>query len=179
MKKVWNAIKGVAHRKQQVFRYLLFGILTTIFSLFAWYFTLRIGVIFLHDEAGEPTALLDVLGSTSQWIVGVLFAFFTNKKWVFTEAEHGGLVATKQFLVFSSSRILTYFLEVGINLGVIWLLEDLLGYRAPSFEVFGREMALSARIWAKVISSVAVVVSNYFISKLLVFRKKDEKDKKE
>ena len=33
-------------------------------------------------------------------------------------------------------------------------------------------IALTSRLWAKVISSIVVVVSNYFISKLLVFKKK-------
>ena len=38
--------------------------------------------------------------------------------------------------------------------------------------IFGFEMELSARLWAKLVSSVAVVIANYFISKLVVFRRK-------
>ena len=179
MARTVERIKKMIVEKKQIILYLLFGGITTVCSLLACYLTLRIGVLFLHDENGDPTALLDVLGSTSQWVVGVLMAFFTSKKWVFTEAEHGALAATKQFGIFCSSRVLTYFLEVAVNLGIIALLEDVLPYQAPVFDVFGYEFELSARIWATVISSIFVFVSNYFISKLLVFRKKDQKDKKE
>ena len=179
MKTLIQKIKTIFLEKKQMILYLFFGGITTVCSLLACYLTLRVGVLFWHDENGDPTVLVDVLGSTTQWVVGVLMAFFTSKKWVFTEAERGALAATKQFGIFCSSRVLTYFLEVAVNLGVIALLNDLLGYRAPVLALFGRELELSARLWAKIISSVFVFVSNYYISKLLVFRKKDPKEQKE
>jgi putative flippase GtrA len=43
-----------------------------------------------------------------------------------------------------------------------------------SFYVMGIE--ISVRVWAKLISSVIVVISNYFISKLLVFRSKNSSE---
>lgn len=152
--------------------YFTFGIITTIASLGACYITLKLGVLVWHDEQGEPTEFLDILGSTVQWVVGVLTAFFTNKKWVFTYAEQGIRASSKQLLKFSSSRVGTYFLEVFINLGVIALF-DLCSYRAPVLPVFGLfSLELSSRLWAKVVSSVVVVIANYFISKLFVFKKK-------
>ena len=179
MSKATDAIKRGIVRKKQLILYLLFGLLTLVCSLLAWYLTLRFGVLLLGDENGDPTAILDILGSTAQWIVGIVVTFTTNKKWVFREAEHGARAATKQFGIFCSSRVLTYFLEVGVNLGMIALLDDVIGYYEPVCEVFGRDFELSSRIWAKLVSSVVVIVANYFISKLLVFRKKKEKDKKE
>ena len=65
---------------------------------------------------------VDILGSTSQWIVGVLVAFLTNKKWVFTDAEKGTKATFKQLGIFSGARVATYFLEVFINLIFIALL---------------------------------------------------------
>ena len=168
-----EALKRIFHKKKQLILYLLFGVITTVVSLFACYVTLRLGVLVWHDENGDPTAFLDVLGSTTQWIAGVIVSFWTNKKWVFTEAEHGGRAAWKQFGIFSSSRVGTYFMEVAINLLVIALLEAL-HYHEPILSLFGWDVALTARVWAKVVSSVFVVVSNYFISKLIVFRKKKE-----
>ena len=164
-------IKDFFNKYREIILYLLTGGLTTVVSLLAWYLTLKIGINFLADENGQPTELLDVLGSTTQWVVGVLVAFVTNKLWVFTYADSDSRSTAKQLLVFSSSRVLTYFLEVGVNLGAIALFE-LVGYRA--FAVFGFEV--THRLWAKIISSVLVVVSNYFISKLLVFRKKTEEE---
>ena len=169
-----KGIKKIIERNMQLILYLLFGIITTVCSLLACYLTLKLGVAIWHDEKGEPTAFLDILGSTSQWIVGVLVSFFTNKKFVCTEAEHGMRASWRQMGIFAGSRVFTYFLEVGVNLGIILLLE-LLHYQAPVWNLIFFELELSARLWAKLVSSVVVVVTNYFISKLFVFRKKDEK----
>ena len=164
-------IKALIQRKKHLILYLMFGVITTVCSLAAWYVTLHFGVLIWHDEQGEPTAFLDVLGSTTQWVVGVLVAFVTNKKWVFVNSEKGLRVTMRQLGIFSGSRVATYFMEVAMNLGVIGLF-DLLQYRAPVLHMFGIEMELSARLWAKVASSIAVVIANYFISKLVVFRRK-------
>ncbi|MBO5203623.1 MAG: GtrA family protein [Clostridia bacterium] len=166
-----SKLKQFYSKHKQLVLYLVFGFITTVASLFACYATLKIGVVFFHDENGEPTELLDILGSTAQWIVGVLVAFITNKKWVFTEAEKGARSTLKQLVTFSGSRVLTYFLEVAVNLGVIALLEAL-GYKAFTLPLLVVDIEISTRVWAKVVSSVLVVVSNYFISKLIVFKSK-------
>ena len=164
-------IKELCLRYKQIILYLVFGVVTTVVSLAACFLTLKIGVNFIHDENGDPTELLDIIGSTVQWVSGVLVAFFTNKLWVFTEAERGAKAGFKQFTVFCGSRVGTYFLEVVINLAAIKLIE-ICGYTSIIFSVFSISLNLSSRVWAKVISSVFVVISNYYISKLLVFRKK-------
>ena len=171
-----KAMGRMLQKHKLVILYLTFGIITTVCSLGACFLTLRWGVKIWHDEAGEPTAFLDVLASTVQWVVGVIVSFVTNKIFVFTEAEHGIRVSVKQFTTFAGSRILTYFLEVGVNLGIIALLE-LCAYR--TWTVMG--MDLTTRFWAKMVSSVVIVITNYYISKLLVFRtggKEKESDKK-
>ena len=164
---VLKKINAFYSKYKQIILYLLFGAITTVVSLTACYITLKVGVVFWHDENGEPTRMLDVLGSTFQWIAGVTVAFITNKKWVFTEAEKGVSSGFEQFFKFAGGRIATYFLEVGVNLGAIALFE-MSGYRA--FEVLG--ISVTSRLWAKAISSVIIVIANYFISKLIVFKKK-------
>ena len=178
-KKLWEWIA----RKKQMILYLIFGVVTTVCSLLACYLTLRLGVLVFHDEKGEPTAFLDVLGSTTQWVVGVIVAFLTNKRWVFVDAARGGRATARQFGAFAGARVATYLLEVVLNLSFIALLE-LMHYRAPSFPLFGQELALSARVWAKALAAVAIVIANYFISKLWIFRKpngaeESSKEKKE
>ena len=164
-------INEIIKKYRELILYLIFGVITTAVSLAACYLTLKIGVVFMHDEAGEPTELLDIIGSTVQWVSGVLVAFITNRLWVFTYAEKGFKAGLKQLAVFSGSRVGTYFIEVAINLGVIALF-DVCGYVAPTVDLIVISFALTSRVWAKVISSIVVVVSNYFISKLLVFRRK-------
>ena len=160
-------------RKHQEFiLYFLFGIITTVASLLACYLTLKFGTVIWHDEEGNPTAFVDILGSTSQWIVGVLVAFFTNKFWVFRSAEKGIRATFRQLCIFSGSRLGTYFLEVIINLGVIALLDNVFHYKPLVIPLGFMNFECNSRIWAKIVSSVVIVISNYFISKLVVFRKK-------
>ena len=166
-----DKIKELIRQKKQLILYFLFGGITTVCSLAAWYVTLRLGVLVWHDEQGNPTVFVDVLGSTTQWVVGVLVTFFTNKKWVFVDAEKGLRVTVRQLLVFSGARVATYFMEVGMNLGAIALL-TLLRYSEPTLHILGFDVVLSSRLWAKLVSSIAVVIANYFISKLVVFRRK-------
>lgn len=163
-----SKFKDIYNKHKEIILYLLWGSITTVVSLSACFATLKIGVIFMHDANGEPTAALDAIGSVTQWISGVAVAFVSNKLWVFTDAKNGNTGI--QLLKFSASRVATLFVEMGVNLAVIALL-GVLGYQA--FDVLGIE--ISSRIWAKGVSSVIVVVSNYFFSKLLVFTKKKEK----
>ncbi len=160
-------LRSIYQKHRQLILYMAFGMITTVVSLAACYLTLKIGVMFIHDENGEPTELLDILGSTVQWVSGSVVAFFTNKKWVFTHAEHGMRASVKQFGIFAGGRVATYFVEVIVNLAAIAGIEAL-GYRALTLV----GITFTARVWAKLISSVIVVVSNYFISKIFVFKSK-------
>lgn len=164
-------LKSFYLRYKEIISYLFFGIITTVVSLAAWYLTMKVGVIFLHDGAGEPTTLLDAIGSTVQWVVGVAVAFITNKKFVFVDSEKGVRVTLRQLATFTGSRVLTYFMELFMNIGMIWIFEAA-GYKA--FSLIGFEV--TDRIWAKAITAVVVVIVNYVISKLLVFRKKKPRE---
>ena len=161
----------LAHK--QVILYFGTGIITTICALGACFLTLRLGLYFefFVDNDGAPTALLDVIGSTTQWIVGVVVAFFTNKKWVFTDAPKGRRKTAVQFGVFSLSRVGTYFLEVVINLATIALF-DICGYNDHLIYVGPASVNLNSRLWAKIVSSIVVVIVNYIISKKWVFKSK-------
>ena len=161
-------------KHKELILYLFFGVVTTVVSLGFCFATLKVGVLFepLRDDAGEPTELLDIIGSVTQWISGVLVAFFTNKTWVFTSSEKGVRATMRQLATFSGARVGTLFVEIVINLGVIAAF-DALGYKAPVLNLVFISVALTSRLWAKVVSSVVVVISNYFISKLWVFKKKD------
>lgn len=170
---VIELLKSFYAKYREMISYLFFGVVTTVVSLGAWYLTMKVGVLFMSDGNGEPTTLLDAIGSTVQWVVGVAVAFVTNKIFVFTDAERGWKVTAKQLVTFTGSRVLTYFMEMGMNIGAIWLFQSL-GYRA--FTVLSFE--IDERIWAKAITAVAVTIANYVISKLWVFRKNKEKEEK-
>jgi len=170
-KKAKEKNKSFIDSHKQVILYFAFGIITTVCSLGACYATLKFGVMLpvFRTAQGEPNALLDIAGSTTQWITGVIVAFFTNKKWVFTDAPKGRSVALKQLMVFAFSRIGTYFLEAALNIAIIHLLA-LCGYKSFSIPLVLFTFNVTSRIWGKVISSVTVVITNYFLSKSIVFK---------
>ena len=168
-------IKKIYEKYKEIILYLLFGVITTVVSLTSCFITLKIGVLFdfLRGADGQPIELLDIIGSCVQWVSGVLVAFYTNKKWVFTGSEQGKEATLKQLITFSGARVATLFVEIVINLGTIALF-DLAGYKPVELNLIILTLALTSRLWAKIVSSIVVVVSNYFISKFFVFTKKDK-----
>lgn len=110
-----------------------------------------------------------VVAEILQWVLAVLFAFFTNKKWVFTNADDS-ISTTKQLVRFSASRLATLGADALITFGTVWILLGV-GYR--EFSIW--KIPITADIIAKLLASVVVVISNYVISKLFVFKKKDIK----
>ena len=100
----------------------------------------------------ESATVLPVLLS---WVCAVVFAYITNRIWVF-ESKAKGFRILSEFVKFCGARVLTLF----VDLLIMFLMVDLTGISGALWEFF-----------AKVISNVFVLVLNYILSKLLVFRK--------
>lgn len=165
-------MKKLYEKYREIILYLVFGVATTII---AWvgYFLILEGLKALLDLSDDDPVLqaVRVVANVISWIAGVLFAFFTNKSYVFgdknTEARH----MWKKLIEFSSSRLLTLILEIV----VIYVTVEILlacSYLDIAVNIFGFEFMLTKDIIAKSIAAILVVVSNYILSKLFVFRKK-------
>ena len=128
------------NRSKELLVYLVFGVLTTIVH-FCVYFPLY----YNHFSASISTAIA--------WAVAVLFAFFTNKPFVFKSHNWSIPVVLPELLKFIGSRLFSGVLEIGI----VKLTIDMLG--------------LSPIFW-KIATAVIVVIINYLLSKLFAFRKK-------
>lgn len=87
------------------------------------------------------------------WVAAVAFAFLTNKPFVFKSHDWSRNVVIPELTKFVSCRVASGVMETVI----IFLAVDTLGR--------------NGNIW-KLVTSVLVVILNYFGSKLLVFRKK-------
>lgn len=85
------------------------------------------------------------------WSVAVVFAYVTNKLFVFESRKRDAAVIAREFFSFSGSRVLTLLIQEA----VVWALFDCLKIN---------EYAV------KIAASVIVIVLNYIISKLVVFR---------
>ena len=92
----------------------------------------------------------------------MVFAYITNKIWVFESHNWKLSFMLKEAGLFLSARIITGLLEI---VGVPFLV-DTLGFKMPLFGTEG--------MMAKVLVSVIVTILNYVFSKLIVFRDKKE-----
>ena len=73
-------IKEIFFKYKEIISYLIFGVLTTIVSLMTYYLLVY---TVLNPENVFQLQIANILS----WIVGVLFAYFTNRKFVFESKE--------------------------------------------------------------------------------------------
>lgn len=144
-----DKIKEFFREHREIIMYLIFGVSTTLVS---W------GSYALFVE----TAGLSVkLGNTLSWVCAVLFAFVTNKLWVFNSKSWSLKDVFNELVAFISSRLLTGAIEIA---GVPLLID--LGLSQAILGIDG--------MLAKVLISVIIVILNYVFSKLIVFREKSK-----
>lgn len=157
---------------QEIVRYLVFGVLTTVVSMVSNFGVLWGGkaIFGITDEGGAAYFAVFTAAKAISWVCAVLFAFFTNKKWVFNDAVSDRRGVARQLAVFAGGRVVTLGMDYLLNWAMLWLmgvlaLEFLDGFLGISLTAYNELVA-----WG--ITQVAVVVANYFVSKLLVFKQK-------
>ena len=139
-------IKALCQKHREILVYLIVGGLTTLVSWaakFLWNFA-------FYGGTSDPSVVQNTILSVVENAAGIAFAYPTNRRWVFQSKNPNILAEAGSFV---GSRLLTMLLGWLLNL----LLVNVLG--------------ISTYI-ATVVSAVFVVVGNYIISKLLVFRNK-------
>ena len=90
------------------------------------------------------------------WIICVIFTYVTNRTFVFRSKTTGIKAITKEFTEFTTARLATLVLENA----VLFICIDLLSWH---------------NMIAKLIGQFLVIVSNYILSKLWIFKKKENK----
>lgn len=159
--------------RHQIVRYLFFGITTTIVGWLV-YFGILLGGRALCGIPTEDTTsgtylAVYTVAQILQWIASVLVAFFTNKKWVFTDSDDDRSTA-KQLTVFAGGRVLTFVLDYVVTFFGAMALAALLPM-LNSVALLGKELNIN-EIAAKLVAAVLVIIGNYIFSKALVFTKK-------
>lgn len=136
---------GISLRKlwrkyRQVILYCVFGFLTSLIS------------VTVYTLCSRVLSLNALIANAISWVAAVLFAFFTNRKWVF-DGDEATMSLWGQMASFFGGRLFTLAVEELILLVFVTLLhlDDVI---------------------VKIVAQVVVIVLNYFISKLWVFRKK-------
>lgn len=140
----------------EIVTYLVFGVLTTVVNfIIANLFGLIMPQNTVLFKIGNYSVRWEVVSQFAAWLGAVLFAFVTNKLWVFESKAKSAGAVFKEFISFTGGRILSYLL---FELALVEVLHFAVG-------------SLNIR---KIIAAVFTIVFNYIISKFVSFRKKDE-----
>lgn len=133
---------------REVISYLIFGVLTTLINIIISY----VLTAFFNIEGN--------LSSTIGIIASILFAYFTNRKWVFNSKADTLKEKWYEFGKFILGRAFTMIIEI---IGV-FLLNNVL----HSF--YGMVNDDLAYLINKVIITAIVIILNFFISKFFAFK---------
>ncbi len=173
-------MKQFFEKHREIILYLVFGLLTTVVSFAAYFVVLWSGQSIAGIPENDHTSvrywIVYVLAQVVQWLVGVLFAFFTNRLWVFTDARKNGSLIS-QLIKFSAARVVTFFVDLGVTYG-LGILLVVLTPALTTVPLFGKTWNF-CEIIAKIVAALIVVISNYIISKVFVFNKSKKKQREE
>lgn len=131
-------------KHQEGMRYLVFGALATIVNILCYdicYYAIHI-----------PNGISNVIA----WVVGAVFAYFTNKMCVFDSKTHSKKDLMREIVSFFGCRLVTFAFDEAIMLFTV----DKLHWHAGLM---------------KVIANIIVIILNFVFSKLIIFKKNDKK----
>ena len=140
---MFKKIIEIYKKNEEIWNYLVVGGLTTLVSLLAYIIVTRAGIL----DVENPFELQ--IANIIKWVAGVLFAYFTNRKFVFKSTNDNKL---QEFVSFTSSRVITLLMDkviMGVMVNVLGIYD----------------------LIATVVSMVVQIVGNYILSKFFVFKK--------
>lgn len=135
-------IKNTYLKYKEIINYLIFGVLTTLVSLVTYYL-----LVYTILNPNKPIELQ--IANIISWITCVTFAYITNRKYVFNSKDKN---IFKEIIKFYSSRLSTLFIDMLIMF------------------IFVTKLNFNDKI-IKIIVQIIIIILNYILSKLLVFKK--------
>ena len=149
-KEMINLVEGIIEKEnhiswynkiKEILWYGFFGVLTTLVNIISFY---------LLDKTGMNVYLNNFIA----WFLSVLFAFVTNKLFVFNSKSLDKKVIIKEVVSFFFFRILS----LGIDMAGMYICISMMNMN---------------RMISKVLMNVVVIVANYIFSKIFIFKKKE------
>ena len=131
---------------KELIRYGIVGVLTTLVSLITYY-----SLVYTIINPKNPLMLQ--VANIISWVVSVIFAYVTNRKYVFKSENTNKIKEASSFIF---SRILT----LALDMAIMFVGVSVLAYSDKFVKIF---------------SQIVIIVLNYIIGKFLVFRKRKEK----
>ena len=144
-----SGLRKLLERYHEIVMYVIFGVATTLVNWLSYSLLMR------------GTQLPLAVNNAIAWLISVIFAYFTNKLWVFESKIWKGSTIIKELGLFFGARILSGVFEM---------------IAVPALVYFGIDQTLFGveGFLAKILTSVVVVVLNYVFSKLMIFRKNEK-----
>lgn len=127
---------------RELILYVFFGGLTTLVNWGSYWLL------------SGPFSLPYMPATAAAQVLSILFAYVTNRLWVFQSHAHGPAGVLKEMLRFFGARGVSFFLDLGcmyVGVSLLHVNDKLM----------------------KLLANVVVVIANYVFSKLFVFRPKD------
>lgn len=140
MKQIIQKIKELIKKHEELIKYLVIGVLTTVINYIIFAILVKVANIDMH------------VSNIIAWIVSVIFAYFTNKLFVFESKSFELKVIGKEVLSFGAARIFSLLLEEVI----LYIFVNLLNMN---------------ELIIKLIANVIVIIVNYILSKFIIFKK--------
>ena len=141
MKRLWNFGWDMYRKYEEGINYLIFGFLAFVLN-YALYI-LFAGILDINH----------LVSTALSWVLTVIFAYWTNRKFVFKSKNKGLKSIRGEFISFIGARVATGLMEIVLMFFMVDL-ADLNEYIS------------------KLVCQVLVIVANYFLSKLWIFKEK-------
>ena len=134
---MFNKLFDLYKKYKEIINYLIFGGLTTLISIITYALFAKV----FHIDY--------LISNVLSWIIAVLFAYITNKIFVFESKSKKNIKEITSFFFF---RVVSLIMEMVI----LYIFVDMLHIDD---------------LVTKIIAQIIVIVSNYVFSKLFVFKK--------
>lgn len=131
-------MKTIIVKYKTIISYLFFGVCTTLINIIVYSLCIEI--------------FSNALSTILAWLISVLFAYITNKLFVFKNKSWNFSMLLKESVSFFTCRLFTGLLDF-------------------AFMLFTVNYLNLNNILMKIISNIIVIILNYVASKLLIFKK--------
>lgn len=146
---------------KEMILYVVFGGLTTLVNIVVY------GL--MYDYAGFS----NVISTVAAWILSVLFAYITNKLFVFESKTFTFEVLRAEIPSFFLCRLATGLMDLAIM--YLFVDVDVLGLNGfqLSLNLGFYVLVIKYHMIVKIISNIIVIILNYVASKLIIFKRNE------
>lgn len=123
--------------------YGIFGVFTTLINILTYKVLIDMNIQYM-------------LSNIVAFVVSVIFAYITNRKWVFKSKANTIFKVLEEFLKFLITRITTFLFDF---FGMIFMVEVL----------------CLGKLYSKIFINIVVIILNYLFGKKMVFSDSEEK----